>query len=252
MSLVLRSPDDVRVRLDLDAYCHDCKHWHRLGCTPQGFTDEVWEWDAKHHGHDFEFLSPRRRLPRHYDDRAYQDAGIAPLWLEYAENANLKIAYNASTTITCTLTSLASSATFVAGRECTSIDNSSGLYFDYAITGKVTTGTSPTVNTEIRLYAYAALNDTPTYPDTITGVDATVTLTNTQILENGFMLLGGTTVSGTSNIGYPLGRLLTIAEAFGHARRRWGFFVTHNTVAALHATAGNHLLSHTAAYITST
>jgi hypothetical protein len=251
MSLVLRSPDDGRVRIDLDAYCHDCKHWHKLGYTPQDFTDEVWEWEAKHHGHDFEFLSPRRRLPLHFDDTVYEAAGEAPWWLDYRSNANVKIAYAASAALTCTLTSLASSATFVAGRECLAIDNTSGLYIDYALTPKITTGTSPTVNTEIRLYGYSALTDAPAYPDTITGADANVTITNTQILENAFVLLGATTVAGTSSISYPI-RCLTLAEAFGHARFRWGLFVAHNTGVALHATAGLHVLTYKGAYLTST
>src|SRR5580765_5268340 len=137
---VLISPDQARVRVDLDAYCHSCKHWHKLGRTPQGFTDELWEWEAKHRGHEFEFLSPRRRIPLHFDDQVFQDAGEAPWWLDYSSNANIKLAFASSAALTCTLASLATSSTFVAGREATSIDNSSNLYIDYRLTAKITTG----------------------------------------------------------------------------------------------------------------
>lgn len=246
----LHSPDEDRVRIALDAVCHDCQQRHRLGRTPQGFTAELWEWAAKHRGHDCEFLSTKRRIPPRFDDAPFQAAGQAPWWLTYAENANLKIAYAASAALTCTLASLASSATFVAGREATAIVNTTNLYIDYRVTAKITTGTTATVDKEIRLYAYAVLNDTPLYPDTLTGTDSAVTLTNTYILDAGLTLLGSTSNSATSNIAY-FPRCITIAEAFGHCPTRWGVFVTHSTVAALHATGGNHVLSQIGAYFTS-
>jgi hypothetical protein len=237
------------VRLALDAYCHTCQHRHRLGRTLQDFTAELWEWEAKHHDHEFEFLSPRRQLPPRFDDRAYQQAGEAPWWLTYAENANIKIAYAASAALTITLDALASSSTFLVGQESTAIDNTTNLYVDGRITARIRTGTTPTVDTEIRLYGYAALDDTPTYPDTITGTNSGRTLTNAYILDSGLILLGATAVSATSNITYPI-RCLTVAEAFGLHPKRFGVFVAHNTVAALHAT-GPDVVSYIGAYITS-
>lgn len=247
---VLRSPDEDRVRLDLDAYCHDCRHWHKLGRTPQGFTQEMWEWEAKHRGHAFEFLSPRRRLPLHFDDAVYEAAGEAPWWLGYSSNANIKLAFAASAALTCTLASLATSSTLLVGQEATAINNTSNLYVDYRVTAKITTGTTPTVDTEIRIYAYAVMNDTPTYPDTITGTNSAVTLTNAYIRDAGFTSLGATGISATSNIGYPI-RCLTLAEAFGHCPTRWGLWITHNTAVNLHATAGNHVLTQIGVYVTS-
>lgn len=254
MSRAQESPDVLRVRIDLDAYCHDCQppHRHRLGRTPQGFTDELWEWEAKHHGHTIEFLSPRRRLPPHFDDRPYQRRGEAPWWLEIRENANIKIAYASSVALTIGLATgpLASSTTFLAGRESTVIDNTSNLYIDGRLTARITTGTTPTVDTEIRVYGYTSLDDTPTYPDTITGTDGTRTLTNAYILENALLVLGATGVAATSNITYPI-RLLSVAEAFGLHPKRCGVFVVHNTGVNLNATGGNHVLAYTGAYITS-
>jgi hypothetical protein len=246
---LVHSPDEALVRIDLDAVCHTCRHRHRLGRTPQGFTQELWEWEAKHREHAFEVLSPRRTLPRRFRDRFFERLGWAPWWCTYAENANLKIAYAASAALTCTLASLASSTTFVAGREATAIVNTTNLYVDYRITAKITTGTTATVDKEIRVYAYAVLNDTPLYPDTITGSDAAVTITSTYVLDSGFVLMGSTSNSATSNVGY-YPKLLTLAEAFGHCPTRWGLYLTHNTVAALHATGGNHVLTQIGCYFT--
>ena len=242
---------DARVRLDLDAYCHTCQHRHRLGRTPQDFTAELWEWEAKHHDHEFEFLSPRRQLPPRFDDRPYQQAGASPWWLTYAENANVKIAYAASAALTITLASLATSATFLVGRESTAIVNTTDLYIDGRIMVKITTGASaPTVDTEIRVYGVQPLDDTPTWPDTMTGSDAGRTVTNAYILDSAFILLGNTAVSAATAVGYPI-RTLTLAEAFGFVPKRFSVFVTHNTGQNLHATGSLHSLAYTAAYLTS-
>jgi hypothetical protein len=245
----LLSPDAERVRLDLDAYCWTCEHRHRLGRTPQSFTQEMWEWEAKHRDHAYEFLSPARRIPARFDDQVYEDAGEAPWWLALKENANVKIAYQSSVNLTITLDGLGSSSTFLVGRESTAVVNTTDLNIDGRITARVRTGTTPTVDTEIRLYGYTALDDTPNYPNTIVGIDNSRTLTNAYILDSGLILLGATAVSASSDITYPI-RCLTVAEAFGLHPKRWGIFAAHNNVNALHAT-GPHVISYIGAYITS-
>jgi len=245
--------EEQDVRIHLDCYCHTCKLWHRpQPCTPEHFGQEVWEWHAKHPGHAFEFLSPKRRLPARLKDWLWQKLGVAPWWLDYRENTNFKLQFAASAALTCTLASLASSATFVAGREATAIDNGTNRYIDYELGAKITTGTTSTVDKEIRIYGYSCLNpDTPTYPDTITGTDSAVTLTSTYTLDGGFLLMGATSNSATSNIGYPI-KCLRLAQAFGMAPHRWGLFIAHSTVAALHATGGNHVITQTGVYLTDT
>jgi hypothetical protein len=248
----LVAPDEPLVRIDLDAYCWTCNHRHRLGRTPQSFAQEVWEWQAKHPGHAFEFLSPSRRLPRHLDETPYRDDSIVPWWLTVRENANVKLAYAASAAMTITLASLASSSTFLVGQESTAIVNTTDLYVDGRIMVKITTSaTAPTVDTEIRIYGVQPLDDTPTWPDTMTGTNAGRTVTNAYILDSAFILLGATAVSATAAVGYPI-RTLTLAEAFGFVPKRFSVYVTHNTVQALHATAGNHSLVYIGAYLTST
>jgi hypothetical protein len=245
----LLSPDAERVRIDLDAYCWTCEHRHRLGRTPQTFAEELWEWEAKHRDHAYEFLSPARRIPPHFDDQVYETAGEAPWWLALRENANVKLAYAASAALALTLDGLASASTFLVGQESTALDNTANLYVDGRITARVRTGATPTVDTEIRLYGYAALDDTPTYPDTIVGTNNPRTLTNAYILDSGLILVGATAVSASGNVTYPI-RCLTVAEAFGLHPKRFGIFAAHNTVNALHAT-GPHVVAYTGAYITS-
>ena len=242
--------EEQDVRIHLDCYCHTCKLWHRpQPGTPEQFTYELWDWRAKHVGHDFEFLSPKRRIPRGFRDWLWQKLGLAPWWLDYHANTNFKFFYGTPTAITISPASLASSATFIAGRESTAVDNSSNRNIDSEITAKSTTGTTPTVDKEIRLYGYQALNaDTPTYPDTVTGTDAALSLTSTYTLDGGFVLFGATSNSATSNIGYPI-RCLSTAQAWGKEPKRWGLYLAHSTVAALHATGGNHIVNRTSAYL---
>jgi len=250
-----RLVDEAGVQITLDCYCHTCKLWHRPGPrTPDGFSHELWDWYAKHVGHDFEFLSTKRRIPRRFRDWFWAKLGYAPWWLDYGENTNFKLAYTTAAALTITLASLATSGTWVAGRECTAIDNGTTTRnIDSQLTAKITTGTTPTVDTEIRIYGYQALNpETPTYPDTITGADANVTLTSTYTRDGGIKpLMGSTAVSATSNIGYPIA-CLSAVQAWGIEPKRWGLFVTHNTAVNLHATGGNHVIVRTSSYMTDT
>jgi|GEM_PF-1713812 len=252
-----RLQDAPHVQIWLDCYCHDCKLWHRPhACTPEQFSQEVWEWHAKHPGHATEFLSPKRRLLR-FRDKVWQTLGVAPWWVEYTENTNFKLQYSATTALTITLAGLASSTTWIAGRESTAVDNSANRYIDYAIGGEVTTHatSTPTLNSEIRLYSYQCINpDTPTYPDVLTGTNANVTLTAAaaaNILDGGFVLMGSATVVATANISYPLTRTLSMAQAYGASPKRWGVYVAHNTGQSLHAT-GPHEINVTGAYLTDT
>src|SRR5262245_13225585 len=141
---------DDRLRLDLDAVCRTCRCRHRLGLTLQDFTEEAWAWHTKHPGHDVEFTSPRRRIPPRFRDALYWLTGWAPWWLLERENADIKIEWSASSAITIGLhNSIASSSTFVTGRESASINNATTKYVDYRIAvQKITTGTTPTVDKE--------------------------------------------------------------------------------------------------------
>ena len=58
--------------------------------------------------------------------------------------ADLKLAYGTASDVTITLASLATDANLLTGRESAAIDNTSALVLDYLVSGKITTGTTPT------------------------------------------------------------------------------------------------------------
>jgi hypothetical protein len=149
--------------------------------------------------------------------------------------------YAAAATITCGVESTASSSTFAAGRESSVIDNTSNKYVDALLAGKIRVGTSPTANTQIIVYVFAPLDDTPTYPDVMDGTDSTETLTSVGVGQ-GFLKLAAVlnVDSNTSDRDYAFGPV-SVAQLFGGVMpSRWALFVTHNTGVNLNSTAGNH------------
>lgn len=156
--------------------------------------------------------------------------------------------WGASAAYTITLTGLASSSTKVAGRESTAISHTTADPLDYLVGGKITTGTSPTANKTIDVWVYASIDDTPTYPDVFDGTDSAETVTSENVRNSALKLLTSIVVAGTSDIAYWFGPT-GIAQLFGGGLpKNHGLFVTHDTVAALHATAANHAISYTPIY----
>lgn len=156
--------------------------------------------------------------------------------------ATIKIAYAASATITITLASIATSATFVAGAESTVIDNTTNLYTDAIVGGKITVGTTPTINTQIQISVFTPIDSTPTYPDVMDGTDSVETLTSVGVGQ-GFLKLAAVLNcdSTTSDRAYPFS--FTVAQLFGGVMpSRWSLYVAHNTGVNLNATGGNHVI----------
>jgi hypothetical protein len=158
--------------------------------------------------------------------------------------ATIKIAYAASATITMSLASIATSSTFVAGAESTVIDNTSNLYVDAIVGGKITVGTTPTANTQIQISVFTPIDSTPTYPDVMDGTDSVETLTSVGVGQGFLKLAAVLNVDAvTSNIAYPFS--FSVAQLFGGAMpSRWGLYVAHNTGVNLNATGGNHVLKY--------
>ncbi len=256
MTQILKSPDVNAVKINVEAMCHRCKHRHKIDVPPDLFGRAAFDWEFKHRACEqaypgsIEFLSPKRFLPRGFDDRVYEKANEAPWWLEYKHNADIKIAYANDAQVTITLASLATSSTWVAGRESASVDNGTNKYLDYEVTGKITTGTPP-AGGEIRLYAIKPINDTPTWPDVFDGTDSNETVTNTAILDSLPLIWSGTN-STANDITYPIISAMTLAQLWGYVPSLFGFFVSQSTTVNLNATGGNHELSVRGAYATST
>jgi hypothetical protein len=248
-----RLANEARVEIYLDCYCRTCKLWHRPGPrTPDEFSRELWEWHAKHVGHDFEFLSPKRRIMR-FRDKLWQKLGFAPWWLDFGANTNFKLAYSTATAFTISLNALGSSSTWIAGRDAVAIDNTSSRNIDSEITARILTGTTPTVDSEIRVYGVQALfpDTTVVWPDTILGTNAAVSLTSAYMRDGGIKpLLGATAISATTGLTYPIACLST-AQAWGKEPKRWTVFVTHNNTSAL-GTQVAPTMTYTSSYLTDT
>ena len=234
------------------AVCHGCKRKHEIAETPQRWLTAMDEWRAKHHGPkcNIEYYSKRRDIPRGLDDSAFEAANKEPWWLSYSPNVDIKLAMASSADFTITLASLATSSTLVAGRESTAVDNGTNLYLDYLVGGKITTGTSPTANKLIAVYAYGAINSTPTFPDVFDGTDSAETCTSVEIRNASLAWLFSTDTTATSDVTYWFSPTSIASRFGGIVPDQFGLFVTHDTAVNLNSTAGNHALSYTGVYQT--
>lgn len=137
------------------------------------------------------------------------------------------------------LDALATSSTLVAGWTSGSIDNTTNEYTDYLISGSITLESAGLAAGEIRLYAYAAHLDTPTWPDLFSsgteGTEGTATVHDSEIRDSGMVLLWSTaTDTGASDV-YTIPPT-SIAEAFGHVPRLFALWIVHSTGANLEST----------------
>ena len=154
--------------------------------------------------------------------------------------ATQTINYATAAAITMDLQNLASSSTFVAGRESSQIDNTTNKYVDALVFGRISVGTTPTANTIIQVFVYAGdVSLATTAVDVLDGTDSAETLTNVGILGQ---LKLGTVISvpaATSDVAYEV-QPFSIAQLFGGIMPKfWGLYVAHNTVAALRNTSVN-------------
>ena len=152
----------------------------------------------------------------------------------------------ASLQYTLTLTSLATSSSRVAGRESTAILNTGNDYIDYLVAGYVKAGTTPTAG-QVDLWCYGSLNDTPAYPDVITGTDAAATMTSAPILSASMALIGSIANDTTTGRVYYF-RPTGIGQLFGAVPTSHGLFLSHSMVAALDSTSTNHKFWYTPVY----
>jgi hypothetical protein len=164
-------------------------------------------------------------------------------------SGDVKNAYSASSALTITLASLATSAGGVAGRASSVVDNTTNLYQDYLLSGGISVGTTPTANTVIEVWAIPVLDDTPTWPDTFTGGgDAAVTVTSRGVLFGFGKLVSSLQVdAATSNVKYPFEG--SVRAAFGGSLpKKFLIWVVNISGVALNATGGNHVVTITGVY----
>lgn len=160
--------------------------------------------------------------------------------------------YVASSALTITLNSLASSASLLTGRQSTAVDNTTNKYLDYHLSGQFKVGTTPTSGTYIYVYVVSMIDDT-TWPTASTGfgaTDAAATLATAGQGGSYLKLAAAISVdSATTGVVYGFGKV-SVAQLFGGVcPPKFVVFVTQNTGAALDGTAGGTI---TAAGIDST
>lgn len=155
------------------------------------------------------------------------------------------IAYSTDTAITCSLASLATSATWVAGRESALVDNTSNLYVDALVQGKIRVGTTPAANTQIIVYVWgSSVSPGSVAIDVIDGTDSAETISSVGV-RNSFLKIAAVldVDSATSDRDYPFS--FSVAALFGGAMPAyWGLFIAHNTGVNLNSTGGNHVISY--------
>lgn len=144
----------------------------------------------------------------------------------------INIAYSTAQTVTITLTSLADDS----WRQSASVDNGTNLYIDASVGGSIQTGTTPTADNTISIYAYGTYDGT-NFTAGASGSDAAYTADGEETL---FKLLEVITVDATSNQDYVWGPV-SVAWAFGGALpETWGVVVHNDSGAALNATGTNN------------
>jgi hypothetical protein len=157
--------------------------------------------------------------------------------------SDVKQAFGTSTTITCTLASLADAG----ARECTAIDNSSNLYLDAMLylAIKLQTG-STTGNQAIFVWFYGS-EDGTNYTDNATGSDAAVTMRSPSNLRGPFVI----SAPDSGALTYKA-VIASVASFFGGVLpKKWGFVIENKTGITFDATEGNHTKTYTGVYVTS-
>jgi len=139
------------------------------------------------------------------------------------------------------LTSLATSSSWTAGYEWFAVDvaGMSPIPRDIRHSGKIRVGTTPTVNTEIRIYLVAS-EDGSTWPDVFDGTPTAETVTSEGV-RDGFAKLAAIlrVDATTSSRDYPYS--FSAAQVFGGSLPdSYSVFVTHNTGVNLNSTGSEH------------
>ena len=151
-----------------------------------------------------------------------------------------KISYATSTTITCTLASLASSAT--VGRSCTAVDNTSNLYDDALVTLSIKTGVgSPANDKAVYIYVSGTEDGNNFELEESNGVS-----TDTSYTINSPTIFKGPIVIPVLTAAKTYTRVFSLAQFFnGVMPRKWTLIIVNYSGQSLDATEGNHTKSYT-------
>ena len=154
--------------------------------------------------------------------------------------------YGTTTTITASVASLASDTNLLAGIESSIVNNETDGFEDHILSGKFTTGTSPTTSRQIEVWAVAW--DSSAWPDVFDGTSSAETITSSEIKNALCKSVALLPTNNTSDRTYSFTGV-SMRTVFGGALpSRYVLFIVHNTGVALNATAGNHELRYQGIY----
>ena len=159
---------------------------------------------------------------------------------------NVNLNYSSQETITAAVASLASDTNLLAGIESSIINNTTTAYDDRLISGKITTGTSPTASRQIEVWAVAW--DGASWPDVFDGTSSAETITSSDIKNAICAPVKIISTNNTSNRVYDFTGVSLRGVFMNALPSKVVLFVVHNTGVALNATAGNHELSYYGEY----
>lgn len=151
----------------------------------------------------------------------------------------LTIPQSADTAITFDISSLATSSTFLAGRESSQIDNTGTQYADVMVYVKPITGhasTAPTAGQMIQLYVWGSKESLATTAiDVLDGTDSAETLSHASILNSLKPVASPAVTVATAGLAYHI-EPFSVAALFGGIMPKfWGLFLSHNHTGALAA-----------------
>lgn len=154
----------------------------------------------------------------------------------------MTITSRASSALTHTVASLATSSGRTVGRMSAAYDNTTNKDEEVACSALFTTGTSPSAGI-VEAWIVPQRED-GTWPDIFTaaysGTDGGFTVRSRDHLRAGGALLGSVSTLSTSDLPYVLAPR-NVAQLLGvNYVRQFGVFVTHSTGVNANATAGNH------------
>jgi hypothetical protein len=159
---------------------------------------------------------------------------------------NILKKYGSQTTITAAIASLASDTNLLAGFESSIIDNTSDGFDDIVLSGKATTGTSPTASRQIEVWA-VAWNGSG-WPDVFDGTSSAETVTSADIKTSLCKAVAIMPTNNTSDRAYEFTGVSARQVFGGELPSKFVLFVVHNTGVNLNATAGNHAFSYYGTY----
>lgn len=154
--------------------------------------------------------------------------------------------YGSKTTITAAVASLVSDTNLLAGIESSIIDNSTDGFDDILISGKITTGTSPTASRQIEVWAVAW--DGANWPDVFDGTTSAETITSADIKNAICKPVAILATNNTSDRTYHYSGVSARAVFGGELPSKFVLFIVHNTGVNLNSTAGNHEFSYVGVY----